>query len=115
MQLLLKIVITAVGILAVAYLLPGVFVSNFLVALLVAVILSFLNLIVRPILVILTLPITIVTLGLFLIVINAFLLWITSLVIEGFDVGGFFTAIIAAVIISAVAWVGEKLVESTND
>ncbi|MCI0619753.1 phage holin family protein [Candidatus Wolfebacteria bacterium] len=109
MKILAKILITALALLAVAYLVPGIAVSEFLVALLVALVLGLLNLIVKPILVVLTLPINILTLGLFLWVINGFLFWLAAKFIEGFSVSGFWTAVLGALIVSVFAWLGEKI------
>jgi len=109
MKIIAKIIITALALLAVAYLLPGVEVASFYIALIVAVVLGLLNLVVKPILVVLTLPINILTLGLFLWVINGFLFWFVATFIEGFSVSGFGVAIIGALIVSVFAWLGEKL------
>jgi len=109
MRILAKLLITALALLAVAYLLPGVVVSSFYIALIVAVILGLLNLVVKPILVVLTLPINILTLGLFMWVINGFLLWFVSTFVGGFSVSGFWVAVLASLIVSVFAWLGEKI------
>jgi putative membrane protein len=109
MRILAKILITALALLLVAYLVPGVAVSGFLVALLVALVLGLLNLIVKPILVLLTLPINILTLGLFLWIINGFLFWLAARFIDGFSVSGFWTAVLGALIVSVFAWLGERI------
>ncbi len=77
-----------------------------------AAILGLLNAIVRPIIVLLTLPLTIVTLGLFLLVINAAMLWATSLFLHGFAVHGFFAALLGSIVVSAISWVGDRLTAS---
>lgn len=97
--MLLRWLINAIVILLLPYLIPGVAVGSFWAALLTALVLGILNALVRPILVILTLPITIVTLGLFLIVLNAILVLLTSTVVKGFTVTGFIPALEAAIII----------------
>jgi putative membrane protein len=97
--MLIRWFINSLIILALPYLIPGVSVRSFWTALLTALILGILNALVRPILVILTLPITIVTLGLFLIVLNALLVWFASTIIKGFEVTGFLPALEAAIII----------------
>lgn len=109
MRILAKLLITALALLAVAYLLPGVDVESFLVALIVAVVLGLLNLVVRPILVLLTLPINILTLGLFLWVINGFLFWFVARFVDGFSVSGFGIAILGALVVSVFAWLGERI------
>lgn len=87
-----------------AYLLNGIRVSGFLSAFFAAAALATLNTFLRPILFILTLPITIMTLGLFTLVINAVMLKIASALIPGFDIVGFWPAVLAALVISAVDW-----------
>ena len=104
-----KILITALALIAVAYVLPGVLVETFYVALIVAIVMGFLNLILKPILVVLTLPVTIMTLGLFMWVINGFIFWVVARFIDGFSVENFWWAILGALIVSAFAWFGEKL------
>lgn len=97
--MLIRWFLNSLVILALPYLIPGIAVGSFWSALLVALVLGILNALVRPVLVILTLPITIVTLGLFLIVLNAILVWFTSTIIKGFVVTGFLPALEAAIII----------------
>lgn len=102
MQLLLRLLINALAILLVAYFIPGVAVSSFLTAVVVALVIGLLNVIIKPILIVLTLPINILTLGLFTFVINALLFWFASSFIKGFDVAGFIPAFFGALIVSAV-------------
>jgi putative membrane protein len=85
-----------------AYLLPGIILKSFFVALVVAVVLGILNTILKPILIVLTLPITILTLGLFTLVINAGLIMLTSSVVDGFYVQSFWWALIFSLILSLV-------------
>jgi putative membrane protein len=92
----------AVAVLITAYLLPGIVVESFFVALAVAVVLGFLNMILKPILVILTLPINILTLGLFTLVINAGIILLTSALVEGFLVSSFWWALLFSLILSLV-------------
>jgi putative membrane protein len=96
-----------------AYLLKGIHVSGFLSAFFAAAVLATLNTFLRPILFILTLPINILTLGLFTLVINAVMLKMASAVIPGFDIAGFWPAVLAALVIGAVDWllnqVGSRL------
>lgn len=109
MKLLVKLIITALALLLVAYLVPGIEVASFYIALIVAVILGLLNLVIRPILVLLTLPINILTLGLFTFVINGLIFWFVATFIDGFEVAGFLAAVIGALVVSVVSWIGEKL------
>ncbi len=94
MKLVLKVLLSALAVLGISYLLGGVTVTNFTSAIYVAIILGLLRAVVRPILIVLTLPITILTLGLFLLVINAIIIFMASSLINGFEVNGLFTAII---------------------
>jgi putative membrane protein len=100
MRIIIKWLLSAVALLAVAYIYPGVQINNFGVALIAAAIVGLLNMVVRPVLVVLTLPVTIVTLGLFLFVINALLFWAASGLLGGFQVNGFWAALIGSLIYS---------------
>jgi putative membrane protein len=97
--------ITAISLLVTAHVVPGIYLSGFLAALIAAVLLGFVNAIVRPLLIILTLPITISTLGLFLLVINAIALLIVAALTPGFDITGLLPAIIGSVVLSVVTGV----------
>ncbi|MET3913635.1 putative membrane protein [Variovorax sp. OAS795] len=107
MRIILKWLLSAVALLAVAYLYPGVQVNSFGSALLAAAVIGLLNMIVRPVLVVLTLPVTIVTLGLFLFVINALLFWAASGLLSGFQVSGFVAALIGSLIYSLLGLIIE--------
>lgn len=97
---LMRLVITALLVMFVAYLLPGVQVANFMHALLVALVLSLLNLFVKPVLILFTLPVTVFTLGLFLLVINACMILLSSSIVGGFHVNGFWQALWFSIILS---------------
>jgi putative membrane protein len=103
MRLLLGWAINAGVLLLLPYLLPAVQVKSFGTALLVALVLGLLNAIVRPILVVLTLPITVLTLGLFLLVINGLMFWLVGRMLDGFEVAGFWWAVLAAVLYSVIS------------
>ncbi|KAF1068425.1 MAG: hypothetical protein GAK39_03452 [Variovorax sp.] len=103
MRILLKWLLSAVALLAVAYLYSGVQVSSFGSALIAAVVIGLLNMIVRPVLVVLTLPVTIVTLGLFLFVINALMFWAASGLLAGFHVNGFLAALVGSLLYSVLS------------
>lgn len=109
MKIIIRILITALGLLLSAYLIPGIIIEGLYIAIITAVILGVLNLIARPILVVLTLPITILTLGLFIFVINAALFWFAASFIDGFTVAGFIPALLGSIIVSLVSTVGNKL------
>ncbi|PKP13865.1 MAG: hypothetical protein CVU08_03220 [Bacteroidetes bacterium HGW-Bacteroidetes-3] len=100
MKLLLKILLTAAAVLIIAHYLPGVSVENYTSALIVAIVLGILRVTVKPILVILTLPVTIITLGLFLLVINALIIMLADNLIGGFYVSGFWIALLFSLILS---------------
>ena len=100
MNFILKIVLTAVAVLVIAHFLPGVSVANFTSAVIVAVVLALLRMTVKPLLIILTLPVTIVTFGLFLLVINAFIILLADSLIDGFNVSGFWIALLFSLILS---------------
>lgn len=97
--------VAAIAIIISAYLLPGVAVDGIWVALVLAVVLGAINAFIKPVLLLLTLPITIVTLGLFSFVMNALLILLAELVVPGFDVAGFWWALIFSLVLSVVTWV----------
>lgn len=111
MTLLLVWILNAVALLAVAYLLPGIQVASFGSAMLAALILGLVNMLVKPVLVILTLPITIVTMGLFLFVINALLFWFVGSILKGFQVTGFWWAVAGAILYSIIAGLLSNLIQ----
>jgi putative membrane protein len=95
-----NIIITTLAVIITAWLLPGVKVDNVITAILVAIVLAFLNTVVKPILTILTIPITFFTLGFFLLVINALMIILADKLIDGFDVDGFWRALLFSLILS---------------
>jgi len=105
MGLLLRVIVNAATIYLGAYLVPGIIVSGIGPALVAGLVLGVINAVVRPILVVLTFPLTLLTLGLFLFVLNAFCLWLTSALVPGFTVDGFGPAFLGALVISIVSWV----------
>jgi len=113
MKLILKWLLSATALLTVAYLYSGVVVTSFTGALIAAAVLGALNMVVRPILVLLTLPVTLVTLGLFLFVVNALMFWAAASLVSGLNVTGFGAALIGSLIYSvlqlAIEFVLERL------
>ena len=99
-NILINWLVSALVILAVAYILPGVTVSSFFVALVLALVLGLINALVKPLLIILTLPITVLTLGLFIFVINALLIMLADAIVPGFAVSGFLWALIFSFVLS---------------
>ncbi|WP_338647265.1 phage holin family protein [Flavobacterium sp. KS-LB2] len=100
MNLLIKILITSGLVLLIANFMPGVHVNGFTTALIVAIVLGLLNIFIKPILVVLTLPVTIITLGLFLLVINALMILLCTKIVGGFSVDTFWTALFFSIILS---------------
>ncbi|WP_458627791.1 phage holin family protein [Winogradskyella sp. PC D3.3] len=100
MNLLIRLLLNALAVFVLANILNGVTVDGYVGALIVAIVLSVLNLLVKPILVILTLPATILTLGLFLLVINALIIVLADKLIDGFAVSSFWTALLFSVLLS---------------
>jgi putative membrane protein len=111
MKLLIKWLLSAAALLAVAYLYQGVEVKTFSAALIAALVIGLFNMILRPVLVVLTLPVTVVTLGLFLFVINALMFWAASGVLDGFYVRGFGAALLGSLIYSAFGIVIDSAIE----
>jgi putative membrane protein len=104
MRLLLLWILNAVALLAVTWLLPSIQVSGFGAALIAALVLGFINSLVRPVLALLTLPITLLTLGIFYLVLNGLLFWLASALLPGFQVAGFGSAVFGAILYGLIAW-----------
>lgn len=111
MKILLKWCLSAMALMAVAQLDTGIVVSGFGSALVAALVMGLLNLFVRPVLVVLTLPVTLLSLGLFFFVINAFMFWIASAVLEGFQVATFAHALLGSVLYSIMGVVIDSALE----
>lgn len=104
-------VINSLAVMLAAYLVPGVSVTNFWAALITALVMGLINAIVRPLVLILTLPVNILTLGLFTLVINALMFWLASAIVPGFYVAGFWPAFGGALIFWAVSWLTNALLK----
>jgi putative membrane protein len=102
--------LTALAFIITAYLVPGIQITGLLPAMAAAAVLGFINALVRPILVLLTLPITFVTLGLFLFVVNGLCFFLASAVVPGFQVKGFGSAIVGFIVLTLVSWCLNRLV-----
>ena len=105
-RFLARVLIAALGLWLAAVVLPGVSYSGWLDLLLAALLLGLVNAIVRPILFLLTLPLTILTLGLFLLVVNAAMIGLVALLLPGFTVSGLIAGILASIIVGVVSWIG---------
>lgn len=112
LRLLLMWIVCAGALLLVAYLYPGVKVASFGTAMIAALVLGLVNAIIRPILVILTLPVTILTLGLFIFVINALLFWFVAELLPGFEVGTFIQALIGSLLYSFITLIASMIIGS---
>ena len=110
MRLILIWFCNALALLAVAYLLPGVRVDGFGSALVAALVLGFINTLLRPLLILLTLPVTVLSLGLFILVINGMLFWFAGSMLRGFEVNGFWVGMMGALLYSIISYVLSLLV-----
>jgi putative membrane protein len=114
MRLLLLWLLNAVALLAVTYLLPSIQVSGFGSALVAALVLGFINTLVRPVLAILTLPFTVLTLGIFYLLLNGLLFWLASALLPGFHVEGFGSAVFGAILYGVIAWALSALIPNSK-
>ena len=110
LNLLLVWLINALALLALPYLVPSVQVDGFTTALVAALLLGLVNTLIRPLLVLLTLPVTVLTLGLFVFVINGLLFWFVASFVEGFRVAGFWSAFFGAIVYALISWAASTLV-----
>ncbi|MBO0937958.1 phage holin family protein [Fibrella sp. HMF5335] len=110
MGLIIRVLISAVAVYIASRFVPGVRVANFETALIVAIVLGLLNAFVKPILTILTIPITVLTLGLFLIVLNVLMVYLTASLVSGFRVDGFIAALLFSIVVSVVTWLIDAIV-----
>jgi putative membrane protein len=111
MKLIARLLITALALLLVTYIVPGISVSGLYPALIAALFLGLANAIVRPILILLTLPITILTLGIFIFVINAALFLFVASFVQGFEVSGFLAALLGSILVSIISGIANKFIE----
>ena len=104
MGFLARVLVNALAIYLAAAVVPGGEITGVLAALVSGLVCGLVNAFVRPVLLVLTLPLTLLTLGLFLFVLNAFCFWLTSAMVKGFDVHGFWAAVFGALLVSVVSW-----------
>ena len=109
-NLLLVWLINALALLALPYLVPSVQVDSFFTALIAALLLGFVNMLIRPLVVLLTLPVTVLTLGLFIFVSNGLLFWFVASFVKGFIVAGFWSAVLGAIVYALISWAASALV-----
>jgi len=114
MGFLLRVVVNALAIMLAASIVPGIRVDGVVPALVGGLLLGLVNAVVRPVLIILTLPITLVTLGLFLLVLNGLCFWLVASIVKGFYVAGFGSAFLGALIVSIVSWIMTALISDSG-
>jgi putative membrane protein len=114
MRLILTWLINAAALMALPYLMHSVTVTNVGAALVAALVLALVNTLIRPVLVLLTLPVTFLSLGLFVLVINALLFWLVATLVDGFHVAGFWSAFLAAILYSVISWALSTLLLRKN-
>ncbi|MBA4495312.1 phage holin family protein [Paenactinomyces guangxiensis] len=113
MSWLIKLLVNTLAVFLVAQFqwIPGIQVENLGTAFLAALILGLINLVIRPLILLLTLPLNIATLGLFTFVINALLFWLTGYFVEGFEVGGFVPAFLGALLLTVLSWIMNAILD----
>jgi putative membrane protein len=110
LRLLIVWLINTLALATVAYLMPSVGIASAGAAIVAALVLGLVNALIRPLLVLLTLPVTVLTLGLFIFVINGLLFWAVGSVVPGFEVGGFWSGVLGALVFSLISWLLSALV-----
>ena len=110
MRLLVVWILNAIALLAVAYLMPSIEVTGFTAALIAAAVIGLVNMLIKPVLILLTLPVTILTLGLFIFVINGLLFYFVGEILEGFQVQSLMAGILGAVLYSVISWLLTSLI-----
>lgn len=111
MKLLAKLLINTLAVLVTTYLLEGIHLSGIGVAIIVAIVLAVVNVLIKPILVVLTLPVTVVTLGLFLLVINGLMIMLTAWLVPGFSVDNFWWALLFSIVLAIINWLLSRFVD----
>ena len=114
MGFLIRVLVNALAIIFAAAILPGIRVDSFVSALGAGLVLGLINAFVRPVLLILTLPITLLTLGLFLLILNAFCFWLVAIVVKGFHVASFGSALLGSIVVTVVSWILTALVSDSG-
>ena len=114
MGFLIRVLVNALAIMLAASILPGIHVDGLVPALVGGLLLGLVNAVVRPVLIILTLPITLVTLGFFLLVLNALCFWLVASLVKGFYVAGFWAAFLGAIVVSIVSWIMTALISDSG-
>jgi len=110
-KFIIKIIIVALVVVGVSYFIPGISVTDYLTALLFALILGVVNVLVRPLVMLLSLPIRWLTLGLFTLIVNALMFWLASIVVPGIIIDSFFSAFLGALIVGVISWLVNQLLK----
>ena len=109
MKIIISLILNIFALYVVAYLVPGFEIEGLTAAVVAAIVIGVINTLIKPILQLIALPITIITFGIFAFVINVFLLWLASVIVPGFVIDGFWTAIISSIVLSLVSWFLNKI------
>ena len=115
MKILIKLLINSFALLLTAWIVPGIHVASFWTLIIAAIVLAIINIIIRPIMLFITLPINILTLGLFTLVVNALMLWLASAIVPGFVVSGFLSAALGAIILAIISTMLHSLLENEEE
>ena len=115
MRFLLRLLLNGLAIMVAAWFVPGVRLAGIVPAIVAGVILGFVNALVRPVLLLLTLPFTLLTLGLFIFIVNAVCFALTAALVPGFDLSGFFAAFFGALVVTMVSWLLNALLADRSD
>ena len=110
-KLILKWLVLSAAVFAAAYLIPGIVVTSWTTALIVGIVLGLINMFVKPILSILTIPINIITLGIFGIILNALLFWAAAYFVNGFTIANFVAALLGSIIVAVITWIAGMLLD----
>ncbi len=102
--MLAKLIITMAALFITSYILPGMSIQGLFAGFVAALILGIANVIIKPIFIVLTLPLTLITMGLFLFIVNGLMLWLSAAIVPGFFIAGFWTAVFGSIILSIVTW-----------
>lgn len=108
--ILIRWIINAVALILASHVIKGIEVDNLLAAFVAAAVLGVMNAVVRPILILLTLPITLLTLGLFILIVNGFMLYVAGAVVNGFHVNGFWSSVFGALFLSVISWIANAFI-----
>ncbi len=115
MRILISWFINALALVALPYLMPSIRVDNIWTALVAALVLGLVNTLIRPLLILLTLPVTLISLGLFILVINGLMFWMVATLVNGFRVEGFWSAVGGALLYSVISWALSTLILNNHD